>query len=132
MNNLNLNEKENIRYSWMINRIQNFKSLVLTTVLGLLAYAGISIDAVTNYISMILLIFASIFLLIALYLSAQDSGGALFYNEASQEELSKRSRSFLYICVFLGAFLILFAKTYNTFERITINAQKNHTSIIKE
>lgn len=114
-------ERDRIRYQWMLNRIQTFKYLVITTILAMMAYTANSIDIINDFKALSLLCVASLLLLIALYIAGNDAGGALFYNEKSQEDVPKVSRVVMYTLIFISAVLIFTAKILNAITMISAN-----------
>jgi len=87
--NSDLAQRERIRYQWMLSRIQGFKSLVLAILVAMMGYVANNIGSVDSYSVLALLSVSAILLLVTLVLGALDAGGAVFYNEESQNGLSK-------------------------------------------
>ncbi len=94
----------------MLSRIQGMKSLLVATILAMVGYATSAIGQSKTFCEIILLALSALSLVIALILAAIDAGVALFYNEKSQEGLSKKIRMFMYILLAIAALLILSAK----------------------
>jgi len=108
--NPDLEERERIRYQWMLSRIQGMKSLLVATILAMVGYSASAIGQSRTFCEIILLSLSALSLVIALVLAAIDAGAALFYNEKSQEGLSKKLRMVMYILLAAAALLILSAK----------------------
>lgn len=125
--NMDLQERERIRYQWMLTRIQGMKSLLVAIILAMVGYSTSAIGQSATYFEIILLSLSALSLVIALALAAIDAGAALFYNEKSQEGLSKKLRIAMYILIALAALLILSAK-------VTLgitNVKKQHQATVQ-
>lgn len=130
MNN-DLIERERVRYKYMLDRVQKFKNLILVSILGMMAYAANATNSADNTITIWLLAASCITLLVSLIIAAQDAGGAFFYNEKSQEGVSKKIRIAMYTCILFSSVLIFTAQVYNAVEKLnndtksSANASKN-------
>lgn len=122
--NNDLQERERIRYQYMLNRIQKFKNLVLAVSLGMMAYAANATNSANNSLTIFLLAFSCMTLLISLIIAGLDAGGAIFYNEPSQEGVSKKVRITMYICILISSVLIFIAQIYNAIKKIDDTSRK--------
>jgi preprotein translocase subunit Sec61beta len=113
-----LQKMERIRYQYMLDRIQKFKSLIIAAILGMMAYAANATNSANNTLTIILLAISCITLLLSLVIAGMDAGGAVFYNERSQEGVSKKTRIIMYICILFAAFLIFVAQVFNAVEKL--------------
>ena len=113
-----LKDREKIRYQYMLNRIQNFKYLVVTTILAMMAYTANSIDNIENLVSLCILVFAVLILLISFYFASIDAGASIFYNEKSQDGINKRQRLIMYCLILFSAILIFTSKINNTYYKL--------------
>ncbi|EGQ7787760.1 MULTISPECIES: hypothetical protein [Vibrio harveyi group] len=120
MSDEELKERERIRYQWMLNRIQAFKVLVLTIALAMTAYSINAIEATTSLVSLSIVSFSCVCLLASIVLAGLDTGGAVFYNEASQEGISKRKRMLLYVLMLVAATLLFVSKVVDAWCRLNI------------
>lgn len=116
--NPNLDERERIRYEWMLSRIQAMKSLLVATILAVIGYSASAIGNSATYCEIVLLAIGSVLLVVALILAAVDAGAALFYNEKSQEGLGKKVRLVMYILLFVAAVFVLAAKVTGGIARV--------------
>ncbi|HDY7869373.1 TPA: hypothetical protein RQK36_004513 [Vibrio vulnificus] len=120
MSDEELKERERIRYQWMLNRIQAFKVLVLTIALAMTAYSINAIEATTSLVSLSIVSFSCVCLLASIVLAGLDTGGAVFYNEALQEGISKRKRMLLYVLMLVAATLLFVSKVVDAWCRLNI------------
>ena len=116
--NSDLAQRERIRYQWMLSRIQGFKSLVLAILVAMMGYVANTIGSVDSYSVLALLSVSAVLLLVTLVLGALDAGGAVFYNEESQNGLSKGWRWVMYVAILCAAVLMFVAKVCTSVERI--------------
>ena len=56
-----IKDKEVVHYQWVLNRIQTFKYLIVTTILALMAYTASSIDITGDLLSLAILSISAIF-----------------------------------------------------------------------
>lgn len=117
-NKNNLIERERIRYKYMLDRIQKFKSLIFAATLGMMAYAANATNSANNTATICLLAVSCIILVVSLLIAGLDAGGAVFYNEKSQEGVSKRVRIVMYLCILTSSILIFSAQIYNAAEKL--------------
>ena len=116
--NSDLAQRNRIHYEWMLSRIQGFKSLVLAIVVAMMGYVASTIDSVDSFCALGLLCLSALLLLTGFVLAGLDAGGAAFYNEESQNGLSKRYRCVMYMVILIAALLIFVAKICTATERI--------------
>lgn len=116
--NSDLAQRERIRYQWMLSRIQGFKSLVVAILVAMLGYVANAIDSADSYFGLAFLSVSAFLLLFSFVLGALDAGGAVWYNEKSQEGLSKPWRWGMYGAILFAAVLIFVAKVFISFKRI--------------
>lgn len=116
--NSDLAQRERIRYQWMLSRIQGFKSLVVAILVAMLGYVANTIGYTDSNFALGLLSMSAFLLLVSLILGALDAGGAVFYNEKSQEGISKRWRWGMYVTILFAAILIFVAKVDISVKRI--------------
>ncbi|MHC4330667.1 MAG: hypothetical protein ACYSWW_21395 [Planctomycetota bacterium] len=107
----------------MLDRIQKFKSLILAITLAMMAYAANATNSANNAITISLLGISCLTLLMSFVIAGLDAGGAVFYNEKSQEGVSKRIRVTMYICILISAVLIFTAQIYNAVEKVNIDSK---------
>ncbi|HCE2144168.1 hypothetical protein [Vibrio parahaemolyticus] len=121
MSDNDLKERERIRYQWMLNRIQAFKVLVLTIALAMTAYSISSIESTTSLVSLYIVSFSSVCLLVSIVLAGLDAGGAVFYYEASQEDIGKRKRILLYLLMLVAATFLFISKVVDAWCRLNVH-----------
>ena len=86
------------------------KSLLVATLLAMTGYTASAVGESETYCEISLLSLGAVFLVLALAFAAVDAGAALFYNEKSQEGISKKLRFAMYIFIALAAIVVLSAK----------------------
>ena len=116
--NGDLAQRERIHYQWMLSRIQSFKSLVLAIIVAMMGYVANTIGSVDSYSALALLSLSALLLLLGFVLGAIDAGGAIFYNEESQNGLPKCCRWLMCVFILLAAVLIFIAQVCISVERI--------------
>jgi TRAP-type C4-dicarboxylate transport system permease small subunit len=107
----------------MLDRIQKFQNLILAITLAMMAYAANATNSANNAITISLLGISCLTLLMSFVIAGLDAGGAVFYNEKSQEGVSKRIRVTMYICILISAVLIFTAQIYNAVEKVNIDSK---------
>ena len=105
----------------MLDHIQKFQSLILAITLAMMAYAANATNSANNAITISLLGISCLILLVSFVIAGLYAGGAVFYNEKSQEGVSKRIRVIMYICILISAVLIFTAQIYNAVEKMNID-----------
>ncbi|MCG9659948.1 hypothetical protein [Vibrio mediterranei] len=120
MDNSHNEERDRIRYQWMLNRIQAFKVLVLTIALAMTAFSINALESTNSIASLILISLSCIFLLVSVVLAGMDAGGSVFYNEDSQEGIGKSKRVLLYALLLVAASLVFISKLTDAWCRLNL------------